>query len=102
MKVDFSRKFRAARGTDPLKDRDTGDEVTLGSVSVNALLMDEQGQNGEQKVRRAVLAFRIIDNPTTTLDVSAEDVVLLKELIGRSMPTIVAGQALPMLDRGAE
>ena len=51
---------------------------------------------GEEKVKRYNLALDIYNGKKENL--SSEEIVLLKELIGRYFSTIVVGQALKMLE----
>jgi len=73
---------------------------TLGAVSIAALLgsyADEQGLSGEEKFRRYQLAERI--HAGNVQDVSAEEVALLKKLIGKNWPPAVLGPAYEALER---
>jgi hypothetical protein len=76
-------------------------EVTLGDVSVRALMAvapDEQNLAGEEKFKRFVLAMKIKDGGEVAL--SAEDIALLKKLIGKIYAPLVVGRAFPLLDPG--
>ena len=101
MRIDFTRPlFDFAGGV--LKEGDK--PLVLGVVAVNALMgvyPDEQNLEGSEKVRRYKLASSIYgaDDP---LDVPAEDIALCKKLIGRGFSTLVAGQAIPMLEISAD
>ncbi len=100
MRIDFKRPLFDFRG-DVLKHGDQ--PLVLGLVAVNALMgiyPDEQNLEGGEKVRRYRLAMSIYaaDGP---LDVPAEDIAMCKKLIGKSFSTLVAGQAIPMLEMSA-
>lgn len=76
-------------------------EVTLGDISVRSLMaivQDEQNLAGEEKFKRFVLAMKIKDGGE--IAVSAEDVALLKKLIGKIYSPLVVGRAFPLLDPG--
>jgi len=99
MRIDFKRPLFDFSG-DVLKDGDN--PLVLGVVAVNALMgiyPDEQNLDGSEKVRRYKLATSIYsaDGP---IDVPIEDIALCKKLIGRGFSTVVAGQAIPMLEMG--
>jgi hypothetical protein len=75
------------------------DEVTLASIAVRALMAnfpDEQNLPGEDKFKRFALAMKIKDGGEVA--VSAEDVSLLKRLIGKLYTPLVVGRAFPLLD----
>jgi len=99
MRIDFKRPLFDFSG-DVLKDGDN--PLVLGVVAVNALMgiyPDEQNLDGSEKVRRYKLAMSIYsaDGP---IDVPTEDIALCKKLIGKGFSTVVAGQAIPMLEMG--
>lgn len=75
---------------------------TLGAVCISALMgvyQDEQSLSGEDKFKRYKLAERI--NAGGILEVSAEDIALLKKLIGKNWSAAVVGPAYEALERDA-
>ena len=62
---------------------------------------DEQNLDGSEKVRRYQLATSIF-GANSPLDLLAEDIVMCKKLIGKGFPTLVAGQAIPMIEMSAD
>lgn len=73
--------------------------LTLGDVAVNALLApteDDRNLAGTKKLERDRLARRIYGNPKAAL--SAEDVSLIKERIGKVYPASIVGASWPLLD----
>lgn len=96
MKIDFSAPILDLDGK-PIEG-----DLTLGSLSVNALLatLMDHGQpeqlSGTEKVRQAVLAQKI--HSEKTIDLQAEDVALLKDRIGRSYAPLAVMQAWQLLD----
>lgn len=117
MKIDFNYKFKTLDG-EVIPERPDEEIVdkegkkttkkhppfTLRKVCENVLLMpeiDENGEakemNGEEKAKRYDLAKRIYTG-TGSVDLQVEDIVLLKELIGRHYPTLTSGQAWEILD----
>ena len=118
IKIDFNYQFHEFDGTiiperppEMVKD-DDGKMVekkfppfTLRMACINVLVMREQQQpgkpvkelTGEEKVKRYQLAQRIYDSKGL-LDISPEEQVLLKQLIGRIYPPITVGQAFEILD----
>jgi hypothetical protein len=95
MIIDFTKVLKTMEG-EPLKDGI--EDLTLKSVCVNGLLatMQNDQPSGEEKLKRYLLATQI--NNDDEVDVSAEDISLIKKMVGMSFPTIVAGQAFMMLE----
>ena len=81
-----------------MKDNIDGQVVdaTLKLIAVNAILSPVQKESGIEKVKKFNLAQRIYDNDTVEL--SVEEVSLIKERIGELFPPLVVGQAFKMLD----
>jgi hypothetical protein len=109
--ADFSAKILDISGqpfvddikcpADSAGKRNCGDEATLGMVATRALLAslpDEQSLSGEDKFKRFTLAMRIKDGGE--VPISAEDIALLKKLIGKVYSPLVVGRAFPLLDPG--
>ena len=97
MKIDFNKKFTNFNG-EVLKDSQSQKELSLKDVCVEALMVVDQKEEieGKEKVKRYNLALDIYNGKKESL--SSEDIVLLKELIGKYFTTIVVGQALQMLE----
>jgi hypothetical protein len=75
------------------------EKTTLKDVAVDALLaqfQDEQNLSGEEKCKRYVLATRIYGNDE--IELTVEEVALIKKLIGRGFSPLVVGQAYSMLE----
>lgn len=80
------------------KDENSGNDLTLGMVCVQALLSNDKDENidGVEKMRRYELAKQIYSGNID--EIKAEEVVLLKKLVGKFFAIVIAGQVLPMLD----
>lgn len=77
----------------------SGNELTLRTVAVNALSAehaDERGLSGEDKVKRAALALRI--HQQDDVELTAEEIALLKRLVARISPPLVVLRAWAILD----
>ena len=96
MKIDFTKKFTNFNG-EVLKDAASGREMSLGDICVEALLAVDMKEtlDGAEKVKRYNLASEIYKNKE---GLSAEEIVLLKGLIGKYYAPLVVGQAFPILD----
>lgn len=75
-----------------------GEPITLRRILVNALMATPPGkqQTGSEKIRQYVLAQDI--STTDELELEAEDIVLLKQLVGELYGPLVVGQVWGMLD----
>ncbi len=74
------------------------DAVTLKVISVNALLSVEDGMSGKDKAKRYALAIQINQSDETGLDLSIDDIALVKRLVGKNYSPLVVGQAWQILD----
>ena len=97
MKINFSQKLLNLYG-ETIVDEASKNPLTLSKVCVEALLANDRNENidGVEKLRRFELAKAIHEGKKDSL--SAEETVLLKELVAKYFSTLVVGQALPMLD----
>lgn len=85
----------------PASEPACGKVLTLSDVSVASLMgvfPDERDLNGDEKVKRFALAMRVRNAKDITL--TAEEISLLKRLIGKSYGPLVVGRAWPMIDPG--
>lgn len=94
--IDFSKPITNLDGQ-PLEEGKGG---TLGGACLNVLtnqLVGDERMPGEQKAKFFELAVAI-HGAKEPLDLSVEDVALLKERVGRAYPPIIVGRAWAMLD----
>jgi hypothetical protein len=92
MKIDFSAVI-----TD--LDSKPMPNLTLGSMATNALMLaydDERNLSGEEKVRRFKLAQRI--HGASEVDLTVEEVSLVKLLIAKGYVTLPCARAWELLD----
>ena len=86
-------------GQDILVD---GPPFTLRTVCQNALVavyQDEQQLSGEDKLSRWELAVKI-KKAVDPCELTTEEVVLVKKLIGKAYGPVISGQAWEMLESG--
>lgn len=75
----------------PISDGVTKEPLTVGTVAVTALLTSNEGDpKGDEKARRYRLASRLCHGGE--LDVTAEDLTLLKSVVGANYMPLVVGQ----------
>ena len=106
MKRNLNVVLKTLKG-EPLKEQYVGPDdkplerdLTLASVAVTALLAsydDEKNLSGEDKVKRFKLAQQIND-ADGDVEVTAEQVSLLKSLIAKGYTPLVVGQAYEILE----
>ncbi len=117
MKIDFNYKFVDLDGNIIRDGADEREEVdgkmvvtkkappfTMRMACVNVLVLTRLDRStkpkeltGQEKVDRYELAMRI-HKSTGLVDLSVEDIVLLKDLVGSTYPPITVGQAWDILD----
>lgn len=75
--------------------------VRLATVrALTAMFRDEQSLEGEKKVARFHLALRITDEDEPSL--TAEEVVLIKKLVGKMFGNVIVGRTWAILDPPGE
>lgn len=99
MNRNFDLQFSTFDGT-PIDHE--GSVFTLKRASVNALLTpfdDERNLPGEKKLERYKLASRIYAGGN--IDVTAEEISLLKDLLSKAYSALIVGQAYIALEKDA-
>jgi len=96
MKINFNQPIKQLDGK---VVKDSTGELTLKSIAIGALSNIGQDENpsAEEKVKWYDLTLKIY-NAKGELDVSVEDVALLKARIGKGFVPLVVGRAYEMLD----
>lgn len=83
-------------------DAQTEDVISLRLICTNALLAqynDETNLSGEEKFLRYQLAKKV--NCGKPIDISPEDVVKIRTLIGKGYGALIVGKAFELLDSPA-
>ncbi|MDD5353300.1 MAG: hypothetical protein PHS93_09090 [Candidatus Omnitrophica bacterium] len=92
MKVNFNQPLKNLDGS-PIKDGDKA--ITLKDVCANALLAVEEKADGKVKLENWTLAQLVYKGGE--LDLTAEQVVKIKDMVAKSYTTLVVGQVLEIL-----
>lgn len=90
MKINFSQILKNHKGTN-IKN-ELGEEVKLSAPCVNALNLlfeDEKGLSGDDKFKRYKLSLKI--DSDDEVDVTAEDIALIKKVVGKGYPPNIVG-----------
>lgn len=107
MKINFSSKITTIKGL-PMKEAVVEDgekiekEIELKDICINALLTDvPKPQNapiesGREKFKKYNLAKKVGDGGE--IEISSEEITLLKEQIGNLYPPMVVGSAYEILE----
>lgn len=102
MKIDFLQTIKTLEGEAiPNPDSKTGDALTLKTVCINSLLASDresEQESGEKKYERYLLAQKIHAGNEEE-EFKAEDVALIKKLVGKIYIPLVVGRAFEMLDK---
>ena len=87
---------------EPMKDP-AGVTVTLQNATVNALMASDPNDNpdGVEKAKRFTLAMKI-HGTKEPVDVTAEEIALIKKLIGKVYTALVVGRAYELLEQKPE
>lgn len=98
MLIDFSTVMKTLDGA-PIKRPGTDADLKLSHVCCDALFAvfeDERNLGGSEKAERFVLATKIHDK--ASMDMSVDDVALLKKLVGKAFTALIVGQAYAVFD----
>ena len=101
MKINFDSTITDLAGN-PIQIDDKGVKrpCTLRDVCTNALLLEtakSQGIEGKEKVRRFRLADKIFGTKEP-IQIEAEDIVLLKQLVAEAYAPLVTGRSWDLLE----
>ena len=98
MNVDVTKNLITFDGQ-TMKDIVDGEAVdaTLRMAMVNAILSPVEKESGMDKVKKYELAKRI-HNAKDEVELSAEDISLIKERIGEVFPALIVGQVFDLLE----
>ena len=94
-KINLSLQYANADDT-PAINADDKTPVTLKQMLIQACLSDSQNGDNSKKVKKYSL-YRDLKRAKKELNLSSEDIVLLKEAI-MNWPTLVVGQTHEMLE----
>ena len=102
-KIDFTQTLKNLEGN-PIKDLPQNPEqnLTLSKACINALLINipQDKLTGTEKLERYELAKQIHKNKT--LNLTSEQITLLKTLIAKVYGVLPTGQAYEMLEKEPE
>ena len=97
MQVDFSKQFKNFDGTTIPEKAGEDKSFTLATASINAVMNPEEKLSGEDSVKRLDLATAIYA-ATKPLELTSEQVSLIKAQIAKVYGPLIVGQAWKMLE----
>jgi len=99
MKYDLSVKIVDIKG-EPIKDSNIS--LTVKDVCIQALLAnfttEDNKIDGAEKYKRFKLAQRLENNQNSVIGLNAEEVTLIKKLLGMAFTTLIVGQVYDLLE----
>jgi len=96
MKIKMDQKILTTEG-DVIKNPNNGQEMTLRSISIDALLFPVEKDTPKEKNDKYDL-YKKVNVASKIIDFTIEEVAKLKKLIGELKPQLVMGQAWEMLE----
>jgi hypothetical protein len=100
--VELDKKITNLDGTAIVDDKGKEMDLTIRTVIINALMSpraDKQDETGVDKVKRAELARRVLQDKDGSYKYTAEEIALMKELINKNYPSpLVVDQAWRALE----
>lgn len=98
MKIDFNIELKDMNDKPIMEAKDK--PLTLDKVCVNAILSEipDEKTTGEQKLQRFKLAKKIYG--AGEIDIASEEIVLIKDKVGKLYLPLVVGQVFLILEKG--
>jgi len=105
MKINFTQLIKGLDGNPVPEARVVdgrevlGEPIKLSAPCINSLLANDPNErvDGVEKLIRFALAQRI-QQSTGEIEVKAEEIAKIKELVGKFMPTLIAGSVWKILE----
>ena len=100
MKIDFDAPILALDGT-PMRDGENPATLkALACTALAAMFNDEPSLSATDKYQRFALGLKLVDGGE--VDLSVEEIGLIKKLIGKAYPPVTMGRAYDLLDPKAK
>lgn len=96
MKVNFIVPILDIEGKE-IKKEDGRTAFALKDACVGALMANDEKLDGSEKMKRFLMATKI--QAAKELELKIEEVVLLKEVVGKNYGTLVVGRVFEILDK---
>lgn len=97
MKINFNQTIKQLGKDEPLFKPNSKEPFSLKDAAIEALLVPEENQAGEEKVKRYLIATRIYANPDG-VDFTVEEIATIKKVIGKGYGPLIVGQTWELLE----
>jgi hypothetical protein len=97
MKVKIDAKLMDADGKKPIVVDQSGTNLTLREVCIKSLLTPIKDEDERKKWKRYEI-FKKVRDGADTIELKAEEIVLVKEYVGKTQPVLVMGQCWELLE----
>ena len=107
MKINLNQKLKTFDGETLKTSKQIGKKIeevpfTISEAIINSLTAnfeDEKDLTGEEKVKRFIIAQKVQRNKDKTIDLSVEDVSMVKKLVGKAFGVLIVGQVWEILEK---
>ena len=73
--------------------------LTLKDVCITSILTPVEGDGEKQKWEKYEIFKKLVE-PTTLVELKAEEIAVIKKAIGRMQPPLIMGQCFELLEKG--
>jgi len=108
MNIDFTQKLYKFNGEPLLEVRidecgkaEIGGDLILRTVTVTALTdsyQDEKDLSAVDKIKRGELASKVFNSDSNGVDLSTDEIALIKKLVGKRFKTLIVWQTDPLFE----
>ncbi len=97
MEIDVMQTFEDLITGETIRDpRNAENDYTFRDAMIHALASNEDKPNENEKIARYILAIRVREN--NVVELTNEEAVKIKDLVGQSASTPIAGKLCPILN----
>jgi hypothetical protein len=97
MKVKVNETLKGIDGVEVLKN-ERGKGLTLKDICVNSILSPVEGDDDKKKFEKYEI-FKKIRDAKADVELSIEEVALVKKSIGKIQPPLIMGQCFEFLEK---
>jgi hypothetical protein len=87
-------------GVNLIPIKEDGKIITLGEICIATLLAPVQGDDEKVKLEKWDIYKKFRDCKGDTLDLTTEEITLLKRVIGKIQPQLIVGQTFEIIEKG--
>lgn len=98
MKIKINDKLIGVDGITPITSPDTKAALTLKDVCINSILSPIQDEDQKAKYEKYEL-YKKLRDAKADIELTAEQIVLLKNCVGKFQPPLIMGQVFDLLEK---